>query len=390
MVTLSSPSPGEPPPRVEVESVTTVRSVVRVTLTIISVVIVLWLIYLLRQPIGWIVVAGFIAIALSGPVNLLERKMKRGFAMALVYLALILAPFALIGILVPPIVNEANKLVQNFPDYAAQVQDFVNNNDTLAELEQDYDLTGKLREEAEKLPARLGDAAGLLSDIGLGLVNSIFQAVTILILSVFMLGGAPRFRDFLVRQQPADRAAWLDNLWKGIANAVGNYVGAALLQATIAGVTSWIVLMILGIPGALPLAVVIFLLDLIPLVGATIGAVVVGFVTLFGDFPADTIIWAIWAIIYQQIENNVIQPRLQSKALSLEPFVVLVSVLFGSTLFGVPGALLAIPFAAAIQITVQEIFRYRRSARLSRLVDEPGAAPSTPPPPPSDEPSAAG
>ena len=171
--------PGQPEPqpvqRTEIETLPTVRSVLRVTLTIVAVVIVLYLIYLLREPIGWIVVAGFISIALSGPVNLLERKMKRGFAMALVYLALILAPFALIGILVPPIVNEANKLVQNFPDYAAQVQDFVNNNDTLAELEQDYDLTGKLREEAEKLPARLGDAAGLLSDIGLGLVNSIFR-----------------------------------------------------------------------------------------------------------------------------------------------------------------------------------------------------------------------
>ncbi len=381
------PGQHEPQPveRREIEALPTVRSVLRITLTIVAVVIVLYLIYLLREPIGWIVVAGFIAIALSGPVNILERKMKRGLAMAIVYLALILAPFALIGILVPPIVNEANNLVQNFPQYASQVEDFVNNNDTLAELQRDYDLTGKLQDEAEKLPARLGDAAGLLSDIGLGLVNSIFQSVTILILSVFMLGGAPRFRGFLMRQQPADRAAWMDRLWQGIANAVGNYVGAALLQATIAGVTSWIVLVILGIPGALPLAVVIFLLDLIPLVGATIGAVVVGFVTLFNDFPTDTIIWALWAIAYQQIENNVIQPRLQSRALSLEPFVVLVSVLFGSALFGVPGALLAIPFAAAIQITVTEIFRYRKAARLSQLESPSGSPPPAVSPPPAED-----
>jgi predicted PurR-regulated permease PerM len=107
--------------------------------------------------------------------------------------------------------------------------------------------------------------------------------------------------------------------------------------------------------------VLIFLLDLVPLVGATLGAIVVGFVTLFSDFPVDTIIWIIYAIVYQQIENNVIQPRIQSRAVQLEPLVVLISVLFGSTLFGILGALLAIPVAAAIQITIREWVAQRRA-----------------------------
>jgi predicted PurR-regulated permease PerM len=98
----------------------------------------------------------------------------------------------------------------------------------------------------------------------------------------------------------------------------------------------------------------VFLLDLVPLVGATLGAVIVGVVTLFSDFPTDTIIWVVWSIIYQQLENTVIQPRIQARAVAVHPFVVLVSVLFGSTLFGVLGALLAIPVAAAIQIAVHE------------------------------------
>jgi predicted PurR-regulated permease PerM len=119
-------------------------------------------------------------------------------------------------------------------------------------------------------------------------------------------------------------------------------------------VTSWIVLLVLGVPYALPLAVIVFVLDLVPLVGATLGAIIVGIVTLFSDFPIDTIIWTIWAVAYQQIENSVIQPRIQARAVQLEPLIVLVSVLFGSTLFGVMGALLAIPVAAAIQITVRE------------------------------------
>jgi predicted PurR-regulated permease PerM len=115
--------------------------------------------------------------------------------------------------------------------------------------------------------------------------------------------------------------------------------------------------------------VIIFLLDLIPLVGATLGAVLVGIVTLFSGFPVSTIVWAIWAVVYQQVENNVIQPRIQSRAVQLEPLIVLISVLFGSTLFGVMGALLAIPVAAAIQITTREYASMRSSEARRTIVD---------------------
>ena len=104
-----------------------------------------------------------------------------------------------------------------------------------------------------------------------------------------------------------------------------------------------------------------FALDLIPLIGATLGAVLVGIVILVaGDWPIDLIVWVIFSIVYQQVENNVIQPRIQSRAVALEPFLVVVSVLFGSTLFGVMGALLAVPVAAAIQIAAREYLRFRR------------------------------
>jgi predicted PurR-regulated permease PerM len=124
-------------------------------------------------------------------------------------------------------------------------------------------------------------------------------------------------------------------------------------------------LVILGVPGPLPLAVIIMLLDLIPLVGATLGAVIVGAVTLFTDFPTVTIIWAIFAIAYQQFENYVIQPRIQSRAVSLDSFLVVVAAIFGGTLLGVIGALLAIPTAAAIQTAIREYLDYRREAAAS-------------------------
>ena len=107
------------------------------------------------------------------------------------------------------------------------------------------------------------------------------------------------------------------------------------------------------------LALIIALLDLIPLVGATVGAFLVGLVTIFNDFPTATIVWVIWSIIYQQIENTVIQPRIQSHTVKVQPIVVLIAVLFGSSLFGVLGALLAIPAAATIQICIREYRQYR-------------------------------
>ena len=143
----------------------TVRAVLRTVLVVVAVVLTLVLIYILRRPLTWIFIAGFIAIALSGPIAFLERKMKRGLAIAIVYFTLILTPFALIGLLVPPIVTQANNLVNNLPEYAQQFTGFVNNNDQLRKLQEDYDLTGKLEEQAQKLPQRLGDAAGVLSDI---------------------------------------------------------------------------------------------------------------------------------------------------------------------------------------------------------------------------------
>ena len=339
-----------------------VRSVLRVVMTVVAVVLTLWLMFLLRQPLTWIFIAAFLAVALSGPVNFLSRHMRRGFAVAIVYLLLILAPFVLIGLLVPPIVTQANNLVQNLPEYAQQLTEFVNENDRLRQLQEDYDITGRLEEQASELPARLGDAAGVLGDIGVGLVNSIFAAVTIIVLSIFILSSGRRFLDAWIREYQPEREEWWHGLFGRIGNAIGNYVAGALLQATIAGVTSYIMLLILGVDFALPLAVVVFVLDLIPLVGATIGAIVVGIVTVFSDFPIDTLIWTVFAIIYQQVENNVIQPRIQSRAVELDPLIVLISVLFGSALLGVLGALLAIPVAAALQITYREYRALRRQS----------------------------
>ena len=347
------------------------RIILRIVLVIVGVVLTLYVIYRLRKPISWLVIATFLAIAMSGPVNLLNRYMRRGFAITLSYLGLLAVPVALGAVLVPPIVNGVNDLAQKAPDYAAQARDYVQNNSRLRKLEEDYGVITKLEEEAKKLPSKLGGAAGTLKDLGVGLVNSIFAGVTILILSIFMVANGRRWVSKAIAFRPPEHAERLERAVDRVSAAIGNYVGGAIAQATIAGITAFIVMKILGIPFAGPLAVLVGIADLIPLVGATIAAVLVGIVTLFADFPIDTIIWAVWAIFYQQVENSIIQPQIQRRAVDLNAFVVIVSVLFGSTLFGILGALLAIPFAAALQIAVMEWWHYRQEAQVGTAEIEP-------------------
>jgi predicted PurR-regulated permease PerM len=348
----------------------TTRIVLRTVLIVLCVVLTLYVIYLLRKPLGWLVVATFLAVAMSGPVNLLARRFHRGLAIFLAYLGLLAIPVLLAAILVPPIVNGVNDLAAKAPEYAAEARDFVDKNKRLRELEDDYGVITRVEEEARKLPEKAGTAAGTLTDIGVGVVNSIFAGLTILILSIFMVANGRQWVTRALELQPHDRAARLERALDRIARAVGNYVGGALAQATVAGITAFIVMKILGIPFAGPLAVLVGVADLIPLVGATIAAVLVGIVTLFADFPLDTILWAGWAIVYQQLENTVIQPQIQRRAVDLHPFLVLVSVLFGSTLFGVAGALLAIPAAASVQIAVGEWWQFRQAGR-AQLVPDP-------------------
>jgi len=360
------------------------RAVARTVLTAVLVVLCLYLIYLLRQPIGWLLIATFLAIALSGPVNFLTRYMKRGFAIAVVYLGLMLIPIGIGAIVVPPIVDGANDLAENAPAYADDVSEFVDDNKTLRNINEDYDVTEKIQEEAGKLPGKIGDAAGVLRDVGFGLVSSIFALITILILTAFILGGGRDWVRFGLRFVPEERAERLSRVFDRVGRAVGNYVAGALAQATIAGVTAYIVLSILGVPFAAPLALIIFFLDLIPLIGATIGAVLVGVVTLFEDFPAATVIWTVYSILYQQLESNLIQPQIQKRAVNINPFLVIVSVLFGSALLGVLGALVAVPVAASIQIAAREYMDYRGvRPRPDPDDDEPSAPPEAPDPAPA-------
>jgi predicted PurR-regulated permease PerM len=355
------------------------RTIARVVAIVVLAAIALYLVYLLRKPIGWVLTATFIAVALSGPVNRLNRHMRRGFAITVVYLALILVPVGLTALVVPPLVTQGTNLAEDLPDYARDVQDYVNKNERLRKLDDKYDLTGQLNKQADQLPAKIGDAAKVLSDIGLGLVNSVFALVNIMILSIFIVAGGRGWTDAALKLRPEAERERMRRIFDSTATAVGGYVQGALTIALIAGLQTFVVLELLGVPFAAPLAVLAGLASLIPLVGASVAAIVIGLVTVFNDFPTDTIIWAVWAIIYQQIENNIIQPQVQRRTVQVQPIVVLVAVLFGSTLLGILGAIVAIPLAASIQILLKEWWAWRAELREAAILTPDMPLPPGPP-----------
>jgi predicted PurR-regulated permease PerM len=354
------------------------KAIVRIVMIVVGVVICLYLIFLLRKPIGWLLVSAFLAVALSGPVNWLNLRMKRGFAIATVYLTLLAIPLLLIALIVPPLITEANNFAEDLPKYSRQLNDFVEGNSKLRKLNEDYAITDKLQKEAEKLPERLGGAAKTLSSVGVGLVNSVFALVTILILTAFMLGGGHRWRDAALASRPREQRERLERSLDHIGAAVGGYMAGALTVAAIAGIATYVILTILGVPFRGPLAVMAGLFSLIPLVGATVAAFIIGVVTLFNDFPTDTIVWIVWAIVYQQIENNLIQPQIQKRTVNVHPFITIVAVLFGSSLLGILGAVVAIPIAASIQILLREYWDWRTLS-----MKEPEDPEPQPPPPPA-------
>jgi predicted PurR-regulated permease PerM len=358
-----------------------VRDIVRIVLVVVSVAIVLYLLWRLRKPISWVLISVFLAVALSPPVNYLARSMKRGFAIAITYFGLLLVPILLIALIVPPLITEGNNFADNVPQYADDVSEFVQKNKRLRELNADYDITQKLQDEAGKLPNRLGGAAGTLRDIGFGIVNSLFALLTILVMTAFLLGSGKQWTDRLIASRPPEERQRLRRSLDHMASAVSGYVAGAMTIAVIAGTATFIVLTILGVPFSGPLAVLAGLMSLIPLVGATIAAVLIGVVTLFEDFPTTTIIWTIWAIVYQQLENNLIQPQIQKRTVNVHPFITIVAVLFGGTLLGIMGAIAAIPIAASIQILVREYVDLRTISLKSP--EPPPPAPAAPPPDPA-------
>jgi predicted PurR-regulated permease PerM len=335
----------------------TTRQIARVFFTVAALAIFLYLLYVVRGVLVLVFVAAFLAIALGPPVAFMQRlRFRRGFAILAVYIEIAAGIFGIGLLIVPPIVDQVNGLSKDIPGYV----DDLRKSKTFRKYDDKYDISKKLNKQAAKLPSRLGDAAGTLQDVTVGVFGALVKLVTVLTMTFFFLLEGERIVGFLLRIRGPTEEERLRALFGEIYRSVAGYVAGNLAISLCAGLTTYITLRVLDVPFAAPLAVLMGFLDLIPLVGATIGGIVVGIVTAFNDFPTATIVWVIVLLVYQQLENNLLQPIVYRRTVSVSPLIVIVSILIGSTLLGVLGALVAIPVAAGVQIVVRDVWERRR------------------------------
>jgi predicted PurR-regulated permease PerM len=335
------------------------RAIAKVILVAVGILVVLYLIYKVRSILKLLFIATFLAVALGPAVEFLQRRsrMPRSLAILLVYIAILGAIFGLGLLVVPPIVNGVNKFVKAVPTYVTDLR----KNKTARKYDNKYHVTQKLNQEAKKLPNHLTDAAGALTAVTVGVFSTIFQLVTVLALTFFLLKDGKKMIDWGLRQLDPGRAKRVRGVLADMYSATSGYVVGNFVISLIAGTGTFVVLTVLNVPYAVPLAVLMAFLDLIPLVGATIGGAIIGIVAAISDFPTALIVWGVYFIVYQQVENNALQPLIYRKTVALHPLVALVAVLIGGSQLGVLGALIAIPVAAALQILAKDWWRTRRA-----------------------------
>jgi predicted PurR-regulated permease PerM len=344
------------------------RLVAKVVLVAAAVVAALCFAYLIRDVIGLVVIAAFFAVAIAPAVNWLDkRRVPRWLAILLVYLSIAAGIFGIGLLIVPPLVNGIEDLSSDLPGYV----DDLRNNETFRDYDDRYHITNKLTEQAQELPSKLGDAAGTLRDVTVGVFTRFVQLFSILVITFFLLKDGHRLLEFLYRQVPPERARRLRTIADDVSDAIAGYVFGNFVISVLAGLVTYVTLRILDVPFATPLAILFGFFDLIPLVGATLGGILVGIVVAFVHFPVGLVVWAAVLILYQQVENNLIQPFVYGRAVQLHPLIVIVAILIGAALLGVLGALVAIPAAAAVQAVVRDYWRFRQG---DRGADQPAEA----------------
>jgi predicted PurR-regulated permease PerM len=303
-----------------------------------------------RSVIVLIVVALFLAVGLNPAVESLARRgMRRGMAITVVFLVVIGAFVAFGFAVLPPVITQSDAFVKHLPEYLGQLR----HNSTIRRLDNDYHFV-----HHAQVYVRHGDLGqrlfGGLLGVGRVVVNAVFATFSLLIMTLYFLAALPSMKRQAYQLVPATRRERVTLLSDEILIRIGGYVSGALTVAFIATITSYAFIKVIGLEYALVLAVFVGILDLVPLVGATIAAVAVS-VLGFIDSPGHGIACVIFYIAYQQFENYVIYPRIMRRAVDVPAPLTVVAVLLGGALLGVVGALLAIPTAAAALLIVRQV-----------------------------------
>ncbi|MEV6527491.1 AI-2E family transporter [Longispora sp. NPDC051575] len=331
------------------------------TVAVVTVLIIVRALYLLVGLLTLILVALFIAVSLDPAVRWLTRRgFGRPWAVGLIATVMFATVAGFIAAVVPTMIDQGQNLINQLPDYLAQARD---NSRTLRDLGDRLQVTDKVTAWAADLPAKVGASALAW---GVNVLSALVSALLVAVLTVYFMLDLPRIRRGTVALFPAARRQAAGRAVNVIVDKVGAYMIGNLVISGIAGLTALPVLLLLKVPYAVVLAVVVAVTDLIPLIGALLGAAICTAVATLGVdlWPAGGLV-ALFFLLYQQLENYVIAPRVLRDAANLPAVAVLLIGLTGGALLGLVGILMAVPVAAAIKVLIDD-----HRERATALTDE--------------------
>jgi len=314
-----------------------------------------------------VLIAAFIAISLDPAIRwLIQRRVRRGQAVAIIFLTLTLVLAVFLLAFLPPLIKQGTSLTTDFPGYVDRLRE---HSPSLRSIEDKFELKDKIHDFAKTVPSKLGHSALVFGQRFLG---ALLSALLVFALTIYFMIDLPRLRRGLVRLFPKRRRRAVNEAVNVVIDKVGSYMIGNLIISAIAGVATFIALEALRIPFALPLAFFVALTDLIPMVGAALGAavcVIVAFAT--SNLWPQTILVAAFFALYQQLENYLIAPRVMRNAVEMPAVAVLLAALLGGSVLGLIGALMAIPVAAAIRVIAAPMMRARDEEPSEEPIEEP-------------------
>jgi len=302
--------------------------------------------YVVRGILVLVLIALFVAVSLDPAVRwLIRKRVRRPYAVSIVVLCLVALFAVFIWSILPPAIEQGGKLFADLPGYVRRLSD---ESGAVREFTDRYQLTDRLTGLAADLPARLaGGAVGFVQKF----LGALASSLTVLVLAIYFMADMPRLERGLVRLFPPRRRPRVTEIVEVVVDKVGGYMIGNLLISLVAGVSTFVCLELVGVPFALPLAVTVAIADLIPMVGATLGAVICVAVSAFTvDIWPGAVIVLIFFVAYQQVENYLIAPRVMRNTVDLPAVAVLLVALIGGAVLGLVGAVMAIPVAAAVKV----------------------------------------
>jgi predicted PurR-regulated permease PerM len=318
----------------------------------------LYVILQIRQILTWIIVAAFFAVALSPPVGWLQRKafgQRRAVATLLVFLLVIIVLSGVAALFIVPLATEGRNLATQLPDLIDQTKqgrgpigDLLRRTHALTYVQ---DHQNQIQSFAKGLTT---PAAGVLR----GIVTGVAALLTIFVMAYLMVLEGPKIVDSFLNLFQPGTATRIRSVGADCARSITGYISGNLLISVIAGVLTYVVLLILGVPFAVLIAVFVAVVDLIPLIGATIGSIVGALAGFVHSVPAGIIV-IVFFVVYQQVENHLLQPVIYARTVKLDPLTVIIAILVAAELAGILGALLAIPIASMIQVIVRDVWDHR-------------------------------